>query len=127
MENYKAHTEEINGDFTALYFSLYMQGEWGIQVGYQTLPVWYVNMRKKLADWQNDSDCCALCTESKKPQNAIILSYAGYPTNVNHCPPFAPLYSGSCHYYDGDSITNKPCTYKGIGDFNNDFNTDFFR
>jgi len=59
MENLRLHSEEIDKNFSSLYFALYMQGEWGIEVGYKTYPAYLTNMRKRLCDFQElaSGDC----------------------------------------------------------------------
>jgi len=118
MTDLKPHTETINKDFTSLYFALYMDGEWGVQVGFNTLPMWFVNMRKQLVDWQNSSDCCSLATDSTRPQDVVIASYGTQRLKTECGNPFIPLYSGKNYF--------TPCKVEQVGDFNNDFSTDFF-
>lgn len=59
MINLIQHTGDINKDFSALYFALYMQGEWGVEVGYKPIPLYLANMRKRLCDYQilSAGDC----------------------------------------------------------------------
>ncbi len=59
MKNYLIQSKDIDGDFTALYFAMYMDREYGVQVGYTTLPIWGVNMKKTLLSYQQLSsvDC----------------------------------------------------------------------
>ncbi len=119
MDNLKKHTREIDGDFISYYFAQYMQGEWGIEVGYQTLPAWWINYRKQLADWQNLQDCCSLCAESKLPKPMIVNRYAVLNPVPDPCSPFTPLNPGPTYYV--------ACTYTGKGDYNRDFNFDLFK
>ena len=59
MQNLLQHSEDINADFAALYFAQYMQGEWGVQVGYIPTPMYIANMQKTLLDYQElgAADC----------------------------------------------------------------------
>jgi len=51
-QNYIIQGAEIDLDFTGAMYAMYMQGEWGIEVGYKVQPLWYVGMRKQLFDYQ---------------------------------------------------------------------------
>lgn len=94
-----------------------MAGEWGIEVGYKVLPLWWVRWRKQLADWQILNDCCSLCLDSATTQQFIIVAYGEGPCVPATCNPFAPLYTSYTHC----------CTHILLGDFNNDFNNDFYK
>ena len=132
MDNLKRHIREINKDFTSLFFAMYMKGFWQVEVGYKTLPLWYVTMRKELADWQLANDCCSLCVDAHRPQNTVIKSYAVLNAITNPCSPYVPL---SCIGNYVDCFPNKgcgtgttpACPYVPIGDYNGDFNTDYFK
>ena len=92
MTNFKLHTTQYNKDYCSSYFAAYMNGEWGIEVGYKVLPIQIVTMNKELMDWQLDSDCCALCAVSTSGQTFSIASYA--VLNPHPCYPLIPLYAG---------------------------------
>ena len=95
---------------------MYMKGLWDIQVGYKVLPLWWVDWKKALVDYQLANDCCELCIASAVDQDFTIVSY-GTQTNIpNPCSPYAPQWPGSC----------KICTHDLLGDFNDDFNNDFY-
>lgn len=56
--------ERIGKAFTNLMYSRYLDGQWGISVGYRTYPPEVVLMEKWIYDWQKGSDCGTLCTQS---------------------------------------------------------------
>lgn len=90
MRDYKKDARSINKDYTSTYFALYMQGEWGIEVGYKPAFQYIADMKKSLLDIQLAADCCSLCTNAS--QSIVINSYAGL--NPHPCEPFVPLYPG---------------------------------
>jgi len=92
MTNFKLHKKEVNENFCSSYFANYMNGEWGIEVGYKVPIMEIVNMNKILLDWQEDSDCCSLCKVSTQDQFFTIASYGVLSSNP--CPPFFPLFAG---------------------------------
>jgi len=116
MVNFKAHIKDINKDYTSVLFAKYMLGEWGIEVGYKVLPLWWVRWRKQLADWQLANDCCALCLASAYAQQFTITAYGTGPCYTTSCSVYVPLNSGP---------HNPVCTHGLLGDFNDDFNNDF--
>jgi len=92
MTNFKLHTREINQEFCSSFFAMYMNSEWGIEVGYKVPPAQITTMNKELLDWQLESDCCALCNASTQIQPFSITSYA--VLSPNPCPPIIPLFAG---------------------------------
>lgn len=78
MINFIQHSEEINKDYASSYFALYSKGVWGMDVGYTPRPLWYVNWRKRLCDYQE------LC--SVDCSNEFLTASQGSIT-VNCCPP----------------------------------------
>lgn len=98
MTNFKLHPKQINENFCSSLFAAYMNSEWGIEVGYKVIPIELTSMNKELLDWQENSDCCALCNTSVQDQFFSIVSYGVLSTNP--CPPLTPLFSG---------IQNAPC------------------
>lgn len=94
MTNFKLHTKQINQDYCSSYFAMYMNGEYGIEVGYNIIPAQISTMNKELLDWQTDSDCCALCNASTSgvTNTFTITSYAVLAPHP--CYPLIPLYSG---------------------------------
>lgn len=92
--NYLIHSTEINRDLTSAMEAMYMKDQWGVQVGYNTLPLWYVTMRKELLAYQELSsvDCnnelfiasqgkvVINCCSSGSTRTEVI-------TNRTCCPP----------------------------------------
>lgn len=77
-----------------------MRGEWGIEVGYKTVPMYLVNFHKRLVDWQNDNDCGFLCGISR----GIGIPEGGIPSEGN--VSIGPILT--------------------LGDYNDDYNDDYF-
>lgn len=92
MTNFKLDARQVNVDYCSSYFAMYMNGEWGIEVGYKVIPSEISTMNKELLEWQLASDCCALCNSSTQPQSFTISSYA--VLSPNPCYPLVPLYAG---------------------------------
>lgn len=86
MVNLRLHTEDINKDFSALYFALYMEGEWGIEVGYNVPPAYITNMQKRLCDYQN------LCADDC--HHELFLASQG-SVDYNCCPSGQTKITGS--------------------------------
>lgn len=100
--NYLIHTTEIQGDFTSRMEAMYMGDKWGVEVGYNTLPLWYVDMRMDLLSYQQLSslDCnnelfiasqgkvVVNCCSSGSTRTEVI-------TNRTCCPPDHPIYKSS--------------------------------
>lgn len=92
MTNFKLDIRQVNQDFCSSYFAMYMNGEYGIEVGYKVIPAEISTMNKELMEWQLNSDCCALCNTSTQSQPFTISSYA--VLSPNPCYPLVPLYAG---------------------------------
>lgn len=74
--NFETAIRSINDDFCNVYFAEYMKEQWGITVGYDTIPPYLALMRKQLADWQLANDCgCSQCGTSGD-QPIIVRGYA---------------------------------------------------
>ncbi len=98
--NFAQDIVSINKDYTSLYFAMYMNDAYGVEVGYIPVDMEVINMHKELAEWQLASDCCKLCTQST--QSALVITqYCSLPITSDACSPFQPLYAGG-HF--------KPCT-----------------
>lgn len=50
--NFEAAINTINRDFCNLFLAKYLSSQWGIVVGFNTVPEYLAVMRKTLADWQ---------------------------------------------------------------------------
>lgn len=127
MVNLKIHIKDINDSFTGTMFAMYTQGEWGITVGMKTDPLWYTRMRKQIADWQYNDDCCALCAESRgKVVNACChapTTLFQYTVSCDCCPPPTVMnpVDRLCYFPgSGTPFTTIPCPYCPTGyTFNN--------
>lgn len=107
MTDFRIQRVQINESYCSSYLAAYMNGEWGIEVGYNVPVMEIVTMNKELLDWQENSDCGSLCGKSVQDQFFTIVSYAVLSTNP--CPPFPPLYSGPgcAPYFVNQQINNQ--------------------
>jgi hypothetical protein len=55
---------KIEKDAVNTYYALYMYKQYGVEVGYNTVPWKIASMRYELATWQKNNDCGALCSGS---------------------------------------------------------------
>jgi len=93
MRNLAEHIKEINCDFTNVIFAKFMQGQWGINVGYSIPNLLISVMRKTVADWQLLSDCNNTLCVATTSGTTVITSY---PTWGNS--PFPQIVdSRSCY------------------------------
>ncbi len=84
MINFLQQKRQINKDYTALYFALYMQGGWGMTVGYTPIPMYLANMQKRLLDYQelHSIDCNGeLLAASLILESQLISPPAGIQTS----------------------------------------------
>ncbi len=95
--NLTDHSQEINKSFIDLYFAMYMDGEWGVTVGYVPDDPYMVETEQTLLDWQLQSDCCLSARASIQPQGFTITQYAALPSTISSCSPFQPLSAGNCY------------------------------
>jgi len=95
--NLLVHSEEINKSFIDLYFAMYMDGEWGVTVGYVPDDPFMVETERTLLEWQQNSDCCRSALLSVQPQGFTITQYATLPSTPQHCSPYQPLFAGNCY------------------------------
>lgn len=107
MTDFKLDIKQVNQDYCSSYFAMYMNGEWGIEVGYKVIPVEIVTMNKELMEWQLNSDCCALCNTSVQSQPFSISSYA--VLSPSSCYPLVPLYAGrqQCPCFVNQSLNHQ--------------------
>lgn len=100
MMNLIAHSESIDKDFTSLYFAEYMQRLWMVTVGYgKNLPPMYlVNMRKRLCDWQvlNSVDCDGEYAAASRVLQSELLIYPVLGTSGTCALTVASRWSGCC-------------------------------
>lgn len=83
MLDYTIHKDSINKEFTSTYFSMYMNGEWGVQTGgYKPVPMYIVNMKKTLLDWQEALDCSSLLCAASQTQPITITGYPAYGGSI---------------------------------------------
>lgn len=75
MKNYKSHLDEITTDFCDKMQAMYLNGYWGINVGYKTSPLWKIRLDRTIGQWQEDSDCSGLLCEQSKNSEAIVVEY----------------------------------------------------
>ena len=116
MINFLQHRQEVISNFCNTFKKLAYKTLWGIDLNCNVKLPEFVWLEYTLLHYQEIDDCCAQCTLSQEPKNCIISQYG--VKSPNPAFPFCPL-----------TIFNQPvgCTYVGIGDFNKDFNTDFFK
>lgn len=91
MTNFGKEIGSINKDYTSSYFAEYMQGEYGVTVGYAPVPLYIINMKKTLADWQLGSDCEKELCKLSKQQQVNILAYPKYGGS-----PFPQINGDNC-------------------------------
>lgn len=103
---------EINNNFCNTMFARYMEGEWGIHVGFYTEPLYYVSWQKGVADWQLSYDCEGkLCTEARKFQQILSSGSTGF--SIETLPVVAiPL---TCDVFPPMNSYPLPCPPKWIG------------
>jgi len=114
--NFLQHRSEVIGNFCNTFKKLAYKTIWGIDLNCNVLLPEFAWMAFMILRYQQLSDCCAQCTSSHMPQDCVISQRASL--NPNPKFPFVQL-----------SICNQPtnCKYTGVGDFNSDFNSDFFK
>ncbi len=107
MTDFKLHTKSVYQEFCSSMFAAYMNGEWGIEVGYKVPSMQISAMNLELTEWQLNSDCCALCAVSTSGQTFTISSYA--VLSPNPCTPLVPLYAGAsqCPCFVNQSLNNQ--------------------
>lgn len=107
MTDFRLERKKVNNDYCSSYLALYMDGEYGIEVGYNVPPAQISTMNKELLDWQEGSDCCALCGQSVLDQDFTITSYA--VLSPNPCTPLVPLFAGGqcCPCFVNQSLNNQ--------------------
>jgi len=107
MTDFRLERKKVNSDYCSSYLALYMLGEYGIEVGYSVPPVQVSTMNKELLDWQEGSDCCALCGKSALNQGFTITSYA--VLSPNPCTPLVPLFAGDqcCPCFVNPALNNQ--------------------
>lgn len=78
MADLKPQIREIEQQFVDLYYGKYMAGQWGITVGYKSLPDYWVNMRLQIASWQLGMDCTnSLCTKARIGGTTVVTMASG--------------------------------------------------
>lgn len=93
------HEDEINTDYCNTIMAQYLQNQWGITVGYNTVPLEIVKMRKKLLEWLQLKDCVnSLCTSSLTGQAYTVLSLGGM-YSPGECVLNPILYAHDPYYY----------------------------
>jgi len=106
-KNLLIHRDDIDGDFTSLYFALYMKGEYGVEVGYNTMPEYLANMRKMLCDYQvlSSLDCNNELFIASQGSLVYDCCSSGSTrvtaSTQTNCCPVGYIYSafdGLCHY-----------------------------
>ena len=116
MRNFLQHKREIIDNFCNTFKKDGYKTIWGIDLNCNVRLPEIVWMDLILLRFQEIGDCCADCTKSYQPQNCVISQKATLASPLVF--PFIPL-----------SIHNQPttCNYTGGGDFNSDFNSDFYK
>ena len=116
MTNFLQHKREIISNFCNTFKKIAYKTLWGIDLNCNVKLPEYVWLDRTLLKYQEISDCCSDCTNSYKPQNCVISQFANYISSCTY--PFIQL-----------STKNQQvnCTYINVGDFNQDFNSDFFK
>lgn len=70
--NFKEGIKTINKDYCNFFLADYLKKEWGMTVGFKTLPGYIVLMNKELADWQENMDCTGV---TPKGDTCVVTSY----------------------------------------------------
>ncbi len=94
MTNYLIHSRNIDSDFTSLYMAMYMEREWGVEVGWNTVPNHEINMKKALLDYQQlaATDCHDGLANASKGSIEYTCCQQGStliqnnPTQTDCCP-----------------------------------------
>jgi hypothetical protein len=55
--DFKSSKKRIKEEFTSVAFKNYMRGEWGIDVGYATIPDSQAYLKMTLLQWYESQDC----------------------------------------------------------------------
>lgn len=72
----------IEQQFTDPFYAKYMAEQWGIDVGYNTIPGYLATMRMELVVWQQNMDCSnSLCTQALATGVTVTSLASGTATN----------------------------------------------
>jgi len=66
IPDYKSKYYTIERDMVNTFYGMYMEKQWGIEVGYNRVPWPIACMQFELAKWQFDNDCGTLCELSRQ-------------------------------------------------------------
>lgn len=74
----KPYYQEVEQQFTDLFYGKYMADQFGIEVGYTNLPDYFVTMQMQLLRWQQGMDCDnILCTLSRQQSITVESTASG--------------------------------------------------
>jgi len=114
--NFLQHKNEIISNFCNTFKKFAYKTIWGIDLNCNIKSKELVWLEQRLLRYQQLDDCCTQCASSYAPQNCILSLTA--VKNSNPQFPFVAL----------TPYCNTPgCNYSPVGDFNSDFNSDFFK
>lgn len=70
--------QEIEQQFVDLFYGQYMAEQWGIEVGYKSVPTYMATMRMELLNWQQNMDCDnSLCTAARATDVRVVSLASG--------------------------------------------------
>jgi hypothetical protein len=89
--DFTSSKRQVINDLTSVVYKNYMRGEWGIEVGYNTVPDWFAYMRRGQLEWLEEQDCsdslntiainqllptiCPLCFSLKVTNSGAVFCY----------------------------------------------------
>lgn len=83
----KSDYQTIEQQFVDLFYAKYMAEQWGIEMGYNTIPDTMATMRMNLVLWQLGMDCSnSLCLLSRSQSVTVDNMASGVDTH-NHNNP----------------------------------------
>lgn len=94
--NFKLHARTIDTNFVNWAYTKYMQGLWGIEVGYRVYSWCKVFMEKWLLTWQLETDCEGILCDQSRKNNSIIIQYPKLGKN-----PFPQIFEANDCYIPG--------------------------
>jgi len=81
--DFSSSKKTVNRDLTSVVYKNYIQGEWGVEAGYNTVPDWYAYMRRNQLEWLEEQDCADSLNYVANTQSYTVT------TNNWSCPyPF---------------------------------------
>ena len=123
MKNYKQHIDDITIDFDNAMFKEYHAGQWGIEDGYKTDPLYLARLNYIIAKWQYDYDCTGELCKKSHGHISYTCCFTGtslyqYTVQANCCsaPSVLNPADGLC-YFPGSTtpFTTVPCLFCPTG------------